>query len=76
MPSIITESEEGPVRVDLDLLNWRYEQLERAGYPVDIAISLSARCAASLSCEPTFFRSQITRSASGNVRSSSHVMRA
>ena len=41
MPEILTDEE--PFRVDLDLLNWRYEQLARAGYPVDVAISLSAR---------------------------------
>lgn len=30
-------------RHDLDVLNWRYEQLEDAGYPVDIAIMLAER---------------------------------
>lgn len=35
--------ETGPELRDLDILNWRFEVLERAGYPVDVAISLSSR---------------------------------
>ena len=27
----------------LDVLNWRYEELERAGYPTDIAVALAER---------------------------------
>jgi hypothetical protein len=27
----------------LEVLNWRYEELERAGYPTDIAIMLAER---------------------------------
>jgi len=27
----------------LDVLSWRYEELERAGYPTDIAIALAER---------------------------------
>lgn len=27
----------------LDVVTWRYEELERAGYPTDIAISLAER---------------------------------
>ena len=29
--------------VGLDVLNWRFEELERAGYPIDDAITLAAR---------------------------------
>lgn len=35
--------ESGPALRDLDVLNWRYEELERAGYPADVAIALSSR---------------------------------
>lgn len=38
-----TGDETGPALRDLDVLNWRYEALERVGYPVDVAIALSAR---------------------------------
>ena len=38
----VTASDE-PTLHDLDVLNWRYQELDRAGYPVDIAIMLSAR---------------------------------
>ena len=38
----ITDTEE-PSLLDLDVLNWRFEELERAGYPVDVSIALSAR---------------------------------
>jgi hypothetical protein len=27
----------------LDVLNWRFEELERAGYPTDIAVMLAER---------------------------------
>ena len=30
-------------RMGIDVLNWRYEELERAGYPTDIAIALAER---------------------------------
>lgn len=30
-------------RLGLDVVNWRFEELERAGYPIDIAIMLSER---------------------------------
>jgi len=30
-------------RLGLDVLNWRYEELERAGYPVEVAIALAER---------------------------------
>jgi hypothetical protein len=35
--------DEGPSLHDLDVLNWRFEELVRAGYPVDVAVSLSSR---------------------------------
>lgn len=41
-PSPISSAEEPALR-DLDVLNWRYQELERAGYPVEVAITLSAR---------------------------------
>lgn len=28
---------------DLDVLSWRYERLEEAGYPVEVAIALAER---------------------------------
>lgn len=40
--SSLSSAEEPSLR-DLDVLNWRYEELERAGYPVPAAITLSAR---------------------------------
>lgn len=43
MPRSLLSNAEEPALRDLDLLNWRFEQLERAGYPVEIAITLSAR---------------------------------
>ena len=42
MAPLTTEPVEPPV-CDLDVLNWRYEELERAGYPAVAAIALSAR---------------------------------
>lgn len=32
-----------PSRLHLDVVNWRFEQLEGAGYPVDVAIVLAER---------------------------------
>ena len=46
MPGTLTDRDHGdetPAVQDLDVLNWRYEELERAGYPVDVALALSAR---------------------------------
>lgn len=47
MPHVLTDRDAGDEtqysRIDLDVLNWRFEELERAGYPIDIAIMLSAR---------------------------------
>jgi hypothetical protein len=39
----ITTSVEQVRLLGLDVLNWRFEELERAGYPVDIAIMLAER---------------------------------
>ena len=44
-PRIIIPDDDDPevqVLFDLDVLNWRFEELERAGYPVDVSIALSA----------------------------------
>ena len=44
-PRIIIPDDDDPevqVLFDLDVLNWRFEALERAGYPVDVSIALSA----------------------------------
>lgn len=35
--------ETAPVHRDLGVLSWRYEELERAGYPVDVALILAER---------------------------------
>jgi hypothetical protein len=36
--------DETPARIaDLDVVSWRYERLEEAGYPVDVAIALAER---------------------------------
>lgn len=43
MARVLTEREAAPSLLDLDVLSWRYEELERAGYPTDVAIALSAR---------------------------------
>lgn len=41
--SIVVSDDEGHrVLLTLDVLKWRYEELERAGYPVDACIDLSA----------------------------------
>lgn len=36
------ETDRAPVG-DFNVLSWRYEELERAGYPVDIAVMLAER---------------------------------
>lgn len=43
MSRILIRDDESPTLRDLDVLNWRFEELERAGYPIDTAITLSAR---------------------------------
>lgn len=32
-----------PLHLDLDVVTWRYTELDRAGYPADIAIMLAER---------------------------------
>jgi hypothetical protein len=39
----ITATVEQVQLLGLDVLNWRYEELERAGYPTDIAVMLAER---------------------------------
>ena len=44
VPSVVVSDDgEGRVLIGLDVLNWRYECLELAGYPTLTAIELSAR---------------------------------
>lgn len=37
------ETPESPPVGDFNVLSWRYEQLELAGYPVDVAVMLAER---------------------------------
>lgn len=43
MPGVVTPGDEVPTVRDLDIVSWRYDQLEDAGYPVDIAVMLAER---------------------------------
>lgn len=46
MPNILTDRDPGdevPSLRDLDIVSWRFEQLEDAGYPTDIAVMLAER---------------------------------
>lgn len=43
MASPTTPAGDATTLFGLDVLNWRYEELERAGYPTDIAITLAER---------------------------------
>ena len=42
MASSTSPASETP-RLGLDVLSWRFEELERAGYPVEVAIILAER---------------------------------
>lgn len=37
------ETDDRPTIRDLDVVSWRFDQLEDAGYPVDIAVMLAER---------------------------------
>lgn len=41
-PGTASIIDDGGQVLDLDVVSWRYEELERAGYPVDVSITLSA----------------------------------
>lgn len=43
MARVLTDRDETPRVGDFNVLSWRYEELERAGYPVDIAVALAER---------------------------------
>jgi len=46
MPHALTNRDPGdetPTVLDLDVVTWRFDQLEDAGYPVDIAVMLAER---------------------------------
>lgn len=43
MPRVVTDREEVTRLRDLDVVSWRFEQLEAAGYPIDVAIVLAER---------------------------------
>lgn len=42
MTAVLTRDEEPP-RAELDVLYWRYDVLQRAGYPSDLANCIAAR---------------------------------
>jgi len=42
VPPLVTGDEVPSVR-DLDIVSWRFDALERAGYPTDIAVMLAER---------------------------------
>lgn len=49
MPDVITDADPGdetqsvPTVRDLDIVSWRFDQLEDAGYPTDLAVMLAER---------------------------------
>ena len=43
MPALIDHDQIGPPLLNLDVVFWRYNQLDRAGYPSDIAVMLAER---------------------------------
>jgi hypothetical protein len=44
-PSVLTEGDptNHPQQLGLDVVGWRFEELERAGYPTHLAITLAER---------------------------------
>jgi hypothetical protein len=40
---VLTDRDDAPSLLDLDVISWRYDCLESAGYPSDIAVMLAAR---------------------------------
>ena len=45
MARVLTDrdADETPTVRDLSIVTWRFDELERAGYPVDIAVMLAER---------------------------------
>jgi hypothetical protein len=43
MSRVLTDHHEVPTVRDLDVVSWRFDCLEEAGYPIDIAVMLAER---------------------------------